>query len=157
MVCKVTLLKTVHNNRNTTWYIEGFVVEGNESSFGTGKLSNVTWPTHYSGMDIIVNRITPPHVDAGGASSFYDHLLSLGQGHSTTLDLEDLDVQFAYPPGTSAFLTGRVLTHSMSHWVGDEQVVIAHYSKDDVHDRLGIARPSLPTNIGWWNLHGDGA
>jgi hypothetical protein len=121
------------------------------------ELPGISWPTLYSRIDIIVNRITPPHVDAGGASSFYDYLLSLGQGHSATLDLEDLDAWFAYPLGTSVFLTGRVLTHSVPHWIGGERVVIAHYSKDDVLDRLGIARPALPTNLSWWNLHGGGA
>lgn len=108
-------------------------------------------------MDIIVNRITPPHIDAGGAPSFYDHLLSLGQGHSASLHLEDLDAQFAYLPGTSVFLTGRVLTHSVPGWVGGERVVVAHYSKDDVHDRLGITRPTLPTVAGWWAFHQEGA
>jgi hypothetical protein len=114
-----------------------------------------SWPTVYSGMDVIVNRLTPAHLDGGGAFSFYDHLLSLGQGHMATLNLDDLDAQFSYDPGTSIFLTGKVLTHSVPQWLEGERVAIAHYSKDDVHDRLGIPRPALPTQSGWWASYGS--
>lgn len=107
-----------------------------------------SWPTSFTGMDLIVNRVTPPHLDGGGAVTFYDHLLSLGFSHQATLALEDLEAEFAYGPGTSVFLTGKVLTHSVPAWSGGERVVIAHYSKDDVHDRLGIPQPTLPTQLG---------
>ena len=30
------------------------------------ELPGILWPTIYSGMDIIIHQITPPHVDAGG-------------------------------------------------------------------------------------------
>ena len=39
------------------------------------------WPTSFTEMDLIVNQVTPPHWDSGGAVMFYDHLLSLGFGH----------------------------------------------------------------------------
>ena len=40
-----------------------------------------SWPTSFTGMDLIVNRVTPPHLDSRGAVTFYGHLLSLGFGH----------------------------------------------------------------------------
>ena len=64
------------------------------------------WPSVYSGIDIIVNRLTPPHCDAGGTASSYDLLISLGEGHAD-LHLTDLGAQLKYWPGTLAFLTGR--------------------------------------------------
>jgi hypothetical protein len=106
-----------------------------------------SWPTSFTGMDLIVNRATPPHLDSRGAVTFYDHLLSLGFSHEATLDLDDFGAKFTYAPGTSVFLTGRVLTHSVPAWLGSERAVIAHYSKDDVHDRLGVPRPALPTQL----------
>ena len=109
--------------------------------------SSPSWPTSFTGMDLIVNRVTPPHLDSGGAVTFYDHLLSLGFGHQATLDLDDFGAKFTYAPGTSVFLTGRVLTHSVPPWSGGERAVVAHYSKDDVHDRLGVHRPTLPTQL----------
>lgn len=92
------------------------------------------WPTFFTSMDLIVNQVTPPHLDSRGAVTFYDHLLSLGFGHQATLALEDLKAKFAYSPGTSVFLIGRMLIHSVPVWSGGESVVIAHYFKDDVHD-----------------------
>jgi len=50
--------------------------------------------------------------------------------------LDDFGTKFTYAPGTSVFLTGKVLVHSVPAWSGGERVVVAHYSKDDVHNRL---------------------
>jgi hypothetical protein len=32
-----------------------------------------------------------------------------------------------------------------------ERLAIAHYAKDGIQDRVGVARPLLPTQLGWWN------
>ena len=53
------------------------------------KLCN--WTSSYSGIDVIVNRVTPLHQDAGGAASFYDLLISLGEGHQAEFHVSDLD------------------------------------------------------------------
>jgi hypothetical protein len=100
-------------------------------------------------MDLIVNRSTPPHLDAGGGRSYYDLLLSLGDNNGAMFCLNDVDAQLDYSPGTAVFFTGGVLKHSVSTWTGGERVAIAHYSKDLILDRLGIARPILPTQLGF--------
>jgi hypothetical protein len=112
-----------------------------------------TWPTCYAGMDVILNRSTPPHCDSGSANTFYDHLVSLGQGHKATLGLDDLQAEFAYLPGTSVLFAGKVLKHSVPAWDDGERVVITHYSKDEVHERLKVVKPSLPSQLGWWLMH----
>lgn len=112
-------------------------------------LPSESWPTVYPGLDLIANRLTPMHRDKGGANSFYDHLVSFGQHHDAYLCLEELNAQFAYQPGTSVLFSGTALQHSVTSWSG-ERVVIAHYAKDLVMERLGVARPSLPTQLGWW-------
>ena len=114
------------------------------------------WPTAFTGLDLIVNRVTEPHLDSGGAITFYDHLLSLGMDHGANLHLDDLDAELAYLEGTGVFLTGRVLMHSVPAWFGGERVALAHYSKDDVLHRLGCLRPLLPTQLTWWKCHGLG-
>ena len=111
----------------------------------------VTWPTIYPGMDDIANRVTPCHCDKGGALSFYDHLVNFGQSHDAQFLLHDFDAMFAYQPGTSILFPGRVLAHSVPAWSGGERMVIAHYAKDDVQDRLRLPRPLLPTQLGWWS------
>jgi hypothetical protein len=30
-------------------------------------------------------------------------------------------------------------------------LVIVHYAKDGIQDRVGVVRPLLPTQLGWWN------
>jgi hypothetical protein len=112
-----------------------------------------TWPAIYPAMDIIVNRVTPQHYDQGGANSFYDHLVSLGQHHNAHLQLDNLHGEFAYQARTSVLFPGKVLAHSVPKWSEGERIVIAHYAKDDVQNRLGVARPLLPTQLSWWSKH----
>lgn len=104
-------------------------------------------------MDVIANRFTPRHHDSGGTSSFYDNLFSFGQGHNAHLILHDLDGEFAYQPGTSVMFSGGVFAHSVPEWTEGERMVIAHYSKDEIQDRVGVARPLLPTQLGWWSKY----
>lgn len=112
------------------------------------------WPTSYTGMEVIVNQITKVHTDSGGARVFYDHLLSLGSEHDAILKLDDLHASFQYQAGTSIFLTGRSLTHSVPAWTSGERIVLTHYAKDAVLHRVKIGRPRLPTQLGWWSKFG---
>jgi hypothetical protein len=111
------------------------------------------WPTVYPGMDVIANRLSPPHYDESGTKNFFDHLISFGEGHNAKLYIEEFHSTFNYQPGTSVLFSGKVLKHSVSEWSGGERVVIAHYGKDDVQAKLEVARPSLPTQLGWWSKH----
>lgn len=108
------------------------------------------WPTIYPGMDVIANRLTLRHFDMGGALTFYDHLVSLGQEHNAQLHLNDLNGEFAYQSGTSVLFPGKALAHSVPEWSGGERIVIAHYAKDNIQERVGVPRPLLPTQLGWW-------
>lgn len=112
-----------------------------------------SWPSVYHAMDIIANRISPSHTDQGSATTFYDHLVSLGQDHDARLFLDTLQGEFQYKSGTSVLFPGKVFRHSVPEWCGGERVVIAHYSKDGVHDRVNVARPLLPTQLGWWSKY----
>lgn len=104
-------------------------------------------------MDIIANRTTESHYDKGGANTYYDNLLSLGQDHNACLELDKLQGRFAYQPGTSVLFSGKALSHQVLEWSGGERVVIAHYAKDGIHNRLGLSRPLLPTQLGWWSRY----
>ncbi|KAI6040087.1 hypothetical protein EDC04DRAFT_2602734 [Pisolithus marmoratus] len=80
----------------------------------------VRWPSMYLGIDIIVNQETPPHQDQASALSLLDLV-----------------------PGTMVFLAGKLLTHSVPKWEKGERIVLAHYMKDAIHNRFGLARPML--------------
>ncbi|KIJ58338.1 hypothetical protein HYDPIDRAFT_67266, partial [Hydnomerulius pinastri MD-312] len=83
------------------------------------------WPSLFSGIDIIANRITPRHQDQGSCAEAYDLLVSIGEGHDARLDLCDFKASIGYGPGTLVFLTGRVLRHSVAKWSRGERIVVA--------------------------------
>ncbi|KAI6007908.1 hypothetical protein EDC04DRAFT_2907519 [Pisolithus marmoratus] len=76
------------------------------------------WPSIYLGIDFIVNQETPPHQDQASAPSLLDLV-----------------------PGTMVFLAGKLLTHSVPKWEKGERIALAHYMKDAIHNRFGLARP----------------
>ncbi|KAI6045936.1 hypothetical protein EDC04DRAFT_2598503 [Pisolithus marmoratus] len=78
----------------------------------------VRWPSIYLGIDVIVNQETPPHQDQASEPSLLDLV-----------------------PGTMVFLAGKLLTHSVPKWEKGERIALAHYMKDAIHNRFGLARP----------------
>ena len=108
------------------------------------KYQNVElWPSVYTTMQVIMNRVTPRHRDEGGCPTHFDLLLSAGVHHGTTFDVQELGVSLSYPPGTIVSLCGKVFFHEVCQWEGD-RVCIAHFIKDTVHDRLDFPRPGWP-------------
>jgi hypothetical protein len=101
------------------------------------------WPSLYTAMQVIVNRVTPPHRDDGGCPTHYDLLVSAGSHSDTTLDIKELGLSLQYSPGTLVSLCGRTFFHEVSQWTG-ERICIAHFMKDNVHERLRLVRPKWP-------------
>jgi hypothetical protein len=66
------------------------------------------WPSIFSALEVIANRVTPPHRDAGGAPSHYDMLVSLGIGHDAIFSIKDLEAELDYFPGAMCFICGKV-------------------------------------------------
>jgi len=106
----------------------------------------VPWPSIFSGIEVIVNRQTPDHRDSGGSSAMYDLLVSLGNAYQAMFHLSDLGAELTYCPGTLVYNLGKVLEHGV-HWEKDERIVIAHWFKDNVHDKLGVERPRIPSQF----------
>lgn len=73
------------------------------------------WPSVFSGIELIVNRVTLGHRDAGGASSHYDLLASFGIGHNATFRIKDLEAELDYFPGTLVSILGKVQTLLFLH------------------------------------------
>ena len=66
------------------------------------------WPSIFSGLEVIANRLTLPHRDSGGAPSHYDMLMSLGIGHDAIFSIKDLGANLDYFPDTMCFISGKV-------------------------------------------------
>jgi len=102
------------------------------------------WGSAFSAWQLIVNRRTPRHRDMGAAPTMYDLLTSAGTYTRAHLDVHDLGARFLYSPGTVVALSGKTLLHEVKHWEGGERICIAHYFRDNVHNRLNIPRPCWP-------------
>jgi hypothetical protein len=76
-------------------------------------------------------------------------LVNLGFDNDARLCLDELEAKFVYKPGTSVLFSGAVFSHSVPQ-CAEEGVVLAHYSNKNVQDRLGVARPDMPTQHNWY-------
>ncbi|KAG1840334.1 hypothetical protein F4604DRAFT_1924203 [Suillus subluteus] len=113
-----------------------------------------SWPSIFSGLEIIANRTTFSHRDPGGSPSLFDLLVSLGRNHHATLSLADVHAELDYSPGAMVYIAGRVLEHSVGPWINGERIVVAHFMKDAVHDRVKVPRPSFPLQKNFLELVG---
>ncbi|KAI6110756.1 hypothetical protein EV401DRAFT_2075672 [Pisolithus croceorrhizus] len=104
----------------------------------------IRWSSIYLGIDVIVNQETPPHLDQVSAPSLLDLVVSLGT-HDAKFHISELGTIFHYQPGTMIYLAGELLTHSVPKWETGERIALAHYMKDAVHNRFGLARPAFTT------------
>jgi hypothetical protein len=116
----------------------------------------VSWPSVFSGIEVIVNREMPHHQDPGASPLVYDLLVSLGQANQAILDLPDLGAQLGCPPGTMVYILGKVLEHGIPGWGDGERIVMAHFVKDKVHDKQDIPRPTFWTEQDFLNQVGAG-
>lgn len=114
------------------------------------------WPSIFSGIGIIVNRVTPAHRDRGACSPVYDLLASLGTHSNARLSLPDVHAQLSYKPGTIVLVCGRVLRHEVTSWEGGDRVCWAHYMRDNVHNRLELPRPDWVNIEAYNNLMESG-
>ena len=61
--------------------------------------------------------------------------------------MPDLMAQLLYKPGTVTAVSGKVLRHAVYSWKGGERICIAHFTRDLIHNRLGLPRPD------WVKIH----
>ncbi|KAI5982501.1 hypothetical protein EDC04DRAFT_2616638 [Pisolithus marmoratus] len=57
--------------------------------------------------------------------------------------LGNLGTIFGYHPGTMIYLAGKLLSHSVPKWEKRERIALAHYMRDAIHNRFGMAWPAF--------------
>ena len=115
------------------------IMQLKQGGHSAGEHPNVgLWPSAFSAMQVIVNRKTPAHRDAGAAPCAYDLLLSARTHTQSSINLIDTQTSFSYTPGIVVLVCGRVILHEVPSLEGGEHICIAHYIRDVVHDRLGL-------------------
>lgn len=98
------------------------------------------WPSVYTGIAVISNRVTDFHLDSGGYPGALDLLLSSGIHTKCKLEILELGTSMGYDPGTAVALCGSFMQHGVKDWEGD-RVCYAHFVKKAVHERhkVGLA------------------
>jgi len=99
------------------------------------------WPSIFTGIEVISNRVTPDHRDAKAAAPVYDFLVSAATHQEAWLELPDVEAKLSYKPGTVVAISGKVLRHGVKDWDGGERICFAHFIRDAVHNRLKLPRP----------------
>lgn len=113
----------------------------------TGKAKDTmnNWPSVFSGISVISNRITPPHRDRGGSFLDFDILASTGTHKKATLQLPDAGLTLGYQPGVVVLLLGKLLQHAAPSWKGGERACYAHFMRGNVLDRYSTTPRSWVT------------
>lgn len=101
------------------------------------------WSPIFSGLEPIVNRITPHHRDKGGDPSMMDLLLGAGTHTECIFEVPSLGGTFDFLPGDVLFFAGRVLIHGVNDWKGGERICLAHFFKKDVFERTQQKVPTF--------------
>ena len=79
------------------------------------------WPSIFSGSQVIVNRVTPPHQDSGGCPTHYNLLVSAGTHTQAKLSIPELGVHQSYRPGDVVAVCGKGFLHEVGDWSGGER------------------------------------
>ncbi|EKM78193.1 hypothetical protein AGABI1DRAFT_129322 [Agaricus bisporus var. burnettii JB137-S8] len=103
------------------------------------------WPTVFSGISPITNRVTPEHKDNFGNVAWYDQVVTLGNYQSATFNLPELGTTLEYGPGTVIQFCGNLLKHSVSSWEKGHRVCYASFFRQDVFKKLGVELPGWVT------------
>ena len=105
----------------------------------TQVMNNVAlWPTVFSGLAVIANRVTPAHRDDNGYYPWYDLLYSGGLHTKALLKVPDLNKTFLYKPGTVTAICGAIFRHQVKVFTGEDRVCFAHYMRFGVIDRMQL-------------------
>lgn len=94
------------------------------------------WPSIFTAICVVANRVTPPHQDKQGTSRFYDILASLGTCKGARIRLSDIGADIIYDPGTLVSFAGRSFTHEVPHWEGGERICYAYFLREEVLRRF---------------------
>jgi hypothetical protein len=103
------------------------------------------WSSPFSGYSLISNRRTPAHRDNSARPEWYDLLATFGSYTDGVLEFPGLGLTIDYPPGSLVALCGKIIQHAVPEVTGS-RVCIAHYMKDNVHQRLQVPA------AGWMTL-----
>ena len=99
------------------------------------------WSSVFTGISVMANRLTKPHIDRNGSHAWYDVLTTIGSYSNATLHLQELGLDLHYPSGTVVAFCANLLTHEVDSWGEGDRIcyamfmrkaVLRHFGKDAV-------------------------
>jgi len=108
-------------------------------------LAATTWVSCFTGISVIANHVTPPHIDTFGHYCWYDLLAAAGRYTRCKFRFRDLGGECDYLPGTLLAINGNFIQHEVDDWEGPDRICYAHFMRKAVLKRLGVEGPSWVT------------
>jgi hypothetical protein len=105
------------------------------------------WPSVFSGMQLIANRMTHEHWDFKSQLEWYDILVIIGPYLEAWMTVPNIRVWLKYDSSTVISLSGQVLQHAVQSFNG-ERVCYADFMRSNVHERMRVC------NSGWSTVKG---
>ena len=103
------------------------------------------WTTPFSENGLISNCNTPLHWVNNSQGPWYDCLMTIREYEiGGRLVLKNLGLELDYSSGTMVFLSGKLVQHGISG-INENQVCIAQYMRDNVHERMQVRLADWPT------------
>src|ERR1700730_13018898 len=79
------------------------------------------WSSVFTGISVMANRLTKPHIDRNRSHAWYDVLTTIGSYSNAMLRLQELGLDLHYPSGTVVAFCAHLLTHEVQRLVeGDD-------------------------------------
>lgn len=97
------------------------------------------WPSVFSVVSVMVNRMSPLHTDINGRPQWFDLLVTVGDYADLDIVLPPISRRFLYEPGTAVAFSGRLLQHGVRQIEGDRGV-LSFYMRDNVHQFVDVSR-----------------
>lgn len=95
------------------------------------------WPSVFTAISIIANRISPLHREQHGDNRFFDILLSCGQYTVASIELQPLGFHIPNGPGTVIGCSGKAIRHGTAESDGT-RICVAFYMRTSVQSFLRV-------------------
>jgi hypothetical protein len=97
------------------------------------------WPSVYSVTSVMVNQVSPFHLDIQGWPQWLDLLVSIRDHEELDMVLPTIGLRLWYDPGSVLAMSGQLIKHGVGPVSGNRGVV-SFYMRDNVHDHMDVVR-----------------
>lgn len=100
------------------------------------------WPSVFSVISVMVNRMSPLHTDRNGRPQLFDLLITVGNYGDLDIAIPTVSRKFRYNPGTAIAFSGQLLQHGVGQ-CEDDRAVLSFYMRDNVHQFVDVPRSNF--------------